>query len=666
MFDLKTQKLIFKGYCKGFPKSKDNPKANRGDGSKTYDYSEVSNSKTYGAVCKNNIVDISFDNVDTEEIELSERVLDIFDKLGVETYVLRSPHGVHTFWKIPKGKTIKDGISLLACGIPADVHHGKTYIPLMCDGHEREELWEDSSFDVIPEIPLALMPVKTLKPEERTTRGLWLLGAGDGRNDSMSKHAFACRYAGLSKDDIINIFNEITNSLVFKDALPNAEINTILRDETFEKIDDTIFFEEGKFRHDLMGNHLIQKNNIVSINGKLHMYNGCYYEASMRDKAIERCCVDLVSNLSQHNRKEVLSYIELYANDMSVSKADYITFANGIYDIKADKLLPFSPEIIDVAQIPWNYVPGAYDEVVDTVLNNLTCNEKKVRMLLEEAIGYCFYRRNELAAAFFIDGVGSNGKSTFYKMLNCMLGKNNVSDLDITQIGKNFMTINLYEKLANIGDDITKCHLVSNELAVFKKLVTGDAMTVDVKNENAFTFSNYAKMFFACNGMPNLTSDTAVMRRIKIIPFKAKFTPGSANFDDTISDKLTTQSAMEYLIQLGIAGLKRVLANRNFTECDEVKEALKDYEKAVDSGIAFIEDIGPDEIIGKTSDDLRVLYQKFIEDNGIKFPLTLKTVASTLKSKYGITSKTTRIGKLTRRVYVREEQSDSSGEGQPG
>lgn len=657
MFDLKTQKLIFKGYCKGFPKSPDNPKANRGDGSKTYEYEEVCKSNTYGAVCKANIVDISFDNVDTEDIKLSSRAVEIMDKLGVETYILRSPHGIHTFWKIPKGKTIKDGICLLACGIPADVHHGKTYIPLMCDGNEREEYYEDSDFDFIPEIPLALMPVKTLKPEERMNRGMWLLGAGDGRNDALSKQAFCCRYAGLSKDTIIDIFNNITNGLVFKDALPSAEINTILRDETFEKIDDNIFFEDGKFRHDLMGNHIIAKHNIISINGKLHMYNGNFYQASPRDKAIERCCTDLVSNLSQHNRKEVLSYVELYAGDVNVSKADYITFANGIYDIKTDRLLDFTPDIIDVAQIPWNYNPDAYDEVVDRVLNNLTCNNEKVRMLLEEAVGYCFYRRNELAAAFFIDGVGSNGKSTFYKMLNCMLGKNNVSDLDISQISKDFLTMNLYEKLANIGDDITKCRLSGGELASFKKLVTGDTMTVDVKNKDALTFSNYAKMFFACNGMPNLTSDPAVMRRIKIIPFRAKFTPGTNNYDNTISDKLTTQSAMEYLIQLGIKGLKRVLANKGFTECDEVKEALKEYEKTVDSGVAFIEELGVDEILDKTPDDLRVLYQKFIDDNGIKYPQTLKTVATTLKNKYGVTSKSIRVGKMVRKVYVRQGDS---------
>lgn len=655
LFNLKTQQLIFKGYCKGFPKGKNNPKANRGDGSAVTTWEQVKDLATFGAVCKQTIVDVSFDNVDTEDTELSERVVEILDKLGVDTYMLVSPHGLHTFWKIPKGMKIKDGICLLACGIPSDVHHGKTYIPLMCDGIPRDEFWEDSTFEAIPELPTALYPVKTLSVEERTSRGLWELSAGDGRNDALSKHAFCCRYAGLSKDTIIDIFSNITNNLVFKDALPSAEINVILRDETFEKIDDNLFYEDGKFRHDLMGNHLISKNNIISINGKLHMYNGAYYEASPRDKAIERCCLELVSNLTQHNRNEVLSYVELYASDVSISKADYITFANGIYYIKADKLLEFTPEIIDVAQIPWNYNPDAYDETVDTVLNNLTCNNEKVRMLLEEAVGYCFYRRNELAAAFFIDGQGSNGKSTFYKMLNCMLGQKNVSDLDIAQIGKNFLTINLYEKLANIGDDITKCRLASNELASFKKLVTGDTMTVDVKNKDAFTFSNYAKMFFACNGMPNLTSDPAVMRRIKIIPFRAKFTPGSVNFDNTISDKLTTQSAMEYLVKLGIDGLKRVLKNRDFTNCDEVLEAMKEYEKNVDSGIAFVEETGIEDILNKSYDDVRVLYQKFVDDNGIRYPQSLKTVSMTLKNKYGVVLKTARINGKVLKTYVRAE-----------
>lgn len=36
---------------------------------------------------------------------------------------------------------------------------------------------------------------------------------------------------------------------------------------------------------------------------------------------------------------------------------------------------------------------------------------------------------------------------------------------------------------------------------------------------------------------------------------------------------------MEYLINLGLAGLKRILENRGFTDSDKVKKALDEYEE---------------------------------------------------------------------------------------
>ena len=52
-------------------------------------------------------------------------------------------------------------------------------------------------------------------------------------------------------------------------------------------------------------------------------------------------------------------------------------------------------------------------------------------MLLEEVIGYTFYRRNELRKAFILIGDKANGKSTFLDMIKNVLGEENVSALDI-------------------------------------------------------------------------------------------------------------------------------------------------------------------------------------------------------------------------------------------
>lgn len=117
--------------------------------------------------------------------------------------------------------------------------------------------------------------------------------------------------------------------------------------------------------------------------------------------------------LNQTKRKEVLKYLDLIVPEVSQSDARYMAFENGIYDIVEKVLLPFNKDIVLTNKIPWNYNPEAYNELADRTLNKLSCKDSEIRAILEESIGYCFYRRNELRKSFFCVGEKSTGKSTF-------------------------------------------------------------------------------------------------------------------------------------------------------------------------------------------------------------------------------------------------------------
>ena len=109
--------------------------------------------------------------------------------------------------------------------------------------------------------------------------------------------------------------------------------------------------------------------------------------------------------------------------------------------------------------------------MADKTLNKIACDDPAIRALLEEAIGYCFYRRNELGKAFILTGDKSNGKSTFLSMVQTLLGDENIASLDLKELGDRFKTAEMFGKLANIGDDIGD-EFIANP-AIFKKLVTG-------------------------------------------------------------------------------------------------------------------------------------------------------------------------------------------------
>ena len=158
------------------------------------------------------------------------------------------------------------------------------------------------------------------------------------------------------------------------------------------------------------------------------------------------------------------------------------------------KRQPFSTDIVITNKIPWDYKPDAYSELADSTLNKLACGDAAIRALLEECIGYCFYRRNELGKAFILTGDKSNGKSTFLDCVKAILGDRNISALDLKELGDRFNTSMMFGKLANIGDDIGDDFLQGSQVSVFKKIVTGNRIKAERKGQDPFEFNPFIKL----------------------------------------------------------------------------------------------------------------------------------------------------------------------------
>ena len=227
-------------------------------------------------------------------------------------------------------------------------------------------------------------------------------------------------------------------------------------------------------------------------------------------------------------------------------------------------------------------------------------------------VGYTFYRRNEIGKFFILTGEKNNGKSTFLDMIVTLLGANNTAALDLKELSERFKTAELFGKLANIGDDIGD-EFVANT-GVLKKLVTGDRMNVERKGQNPFDFNNYSKLLFSANNIPRMgkgKDSAALLRRIVIIPFDAKFSKSDPDFQPLIKYKLREQSSMEYLIQLGIKGLKRVLENNGFTESEKVQKSIDEYEETNNPIISFFKEIDVSEIENEPTNEVYKKYQEF-------------------------------------------------------
>ena len=545
--------------------------------------------------------------IDVDDGETSDLLFKIVQDLALKCRVYATTRGKHFYFKNPEGYVEKSWIKqTLALGIETDAKVGRnnSYAIMRFKGVDRPML-QDCPEDEIQELPKWLTPVKT-------NMKFLDMEAGDGRNQSLFNYILTLQSEDFTKEEARETIRLI-NRYVLSDPLSERELETILRDDAFKK---PVFFKGSTFLFDKFATYLKNNNHIVKINGQLHIYKDGIYVPGHAE--IESQMIKHIPHLKRANRSEVLAYLEIMIDgEAKTTNPNVIAFTNGLYNIKDGSFRDFTPDVVITNKIPWPYNPAAYSELLDHTLDRLACNDPEVRALLEEMVGYCLYRRNELGKAFILIGDKSNGKSTFLHVVKNMLGDSNIASLDLKELGDRFKTAELFGKLANIGDDIGD-EFIANA-SVFKKLVTGDRVNVERKGQDPFEFNNYSKFLFSANNIPRIKDKTgAVQRRLVIVPFDAKFTPNDADFRPFIKDELCEQGSMEYLALLGLQGLKRVLGNAQFTTSSRVQGQLDEYEENNNPIIGFINEVGLDGIENEATDSVYRRYKEYCIANNFQ------------------------------------------------
>ena len=522
--------------------------------------------------------------VDIDDFEQSEILMNIVEDLQLNCRVYATTRGKHFLFKnagIDKCFTH----CKLAIGLTADIKVGvkNSYEILKFDGKEREIIYDiyEEDGDEYQEIPKFMKPVKG-KAEFLD------MDAGDGRNQALFNYILTLQSADFEKEEARDVLRMV-NQYVLKEPLSEDELNVIMRDDAFSK---PVFYKGATFLFDKFAVFLKNNHHIIRINGQLHMYKDGIYVAGQEE--IEAVMIQHLPGLSRAKRQEVMAYLNILIRESTkAAPAHIIAFMNGLYNVASDSFLEFTPDVVITNKIPWDFNRNASSEVIDNMLENVSCGDAAIRSLLEEIVGACMYRSNTLAGgkAFILTGTGANGKSTYLKTLSHLMSEKNISSLDLKKLGDRFSTVMMFGKLANIGDDISNEFVTDTSL--FKKVVTGETIDAEQKGQPKFDFKPFCKLLFSANNIPRMgkgSDSQAIMRRLVIVPFNAKFKSDDPNFRPGIEDDLKGQESMEYLIQLGIQGLKRVLAAKNYTTSEKVQQELEEYEERNNPLLMFMKD----------------------------------------------------------------------------
>lgn len=581
--------------------------------------------------------------IDIDDGKQAEVLMTIVEERDIDCKVVQTTRGKHFFFK-NNGKfdTNKTGIKL-ACGLTADIKIGSRngYAVCKVDGEERFCEWgDDNHVGVAPD---------WLSPVQSKTN-FNDMAEGDGRDSALFSYILRLQSAGLSKEDAIESI-KIINRFILKDKMSDADIERITRDEAFAK---PVFFEKGHFKFDTFSKYLESEHSIKRINGALHVFREGFYQ--LGGDNLENLMIQHIPDLNRARRKEVLDYLNIMIRDeVKETSAVWVAFKNGLLNLETNEFKPFTPDVIVTNLIPYDYVPDAYHELVDKTLDRISCNDVTTRNLLEELVGSCLYRSNMLAGgkAFILTGSGANGKSTFLDMVIRMLGRHNVSVMDLKELNERFGAVMLVNKCANIGDDIGDGFI--DDSSVFKKIVTGQHITAEQKNQPKFEFLPYAKMIFSANSIPRIgrgRDSSAIVRRLVIIPFKATFKPTDPDYVPFIGEKLSEETAIQYLINLGVKALKRVLETNQYSTSETIEKELREFEETNNPILGFFAEAGTEAIENQPTKDVYTLYSEYCIHNGLN-PMGKGEFSKQVKRHFDLDIVDKKINGVKYRIFIK-------------
>ena len=444
-------------------------------------------------------------------------------------------------------------------------------------------------YNGIEKIPFWIKPIFTRgkKPEDNFIS----FPLVTDRNENYNRHLWRLKKTELSpteRDECIRLIN----NYIAGTPLTEQELNdTVLRASNNENIPEQNFFDGNTFKHDAMGNFLIDYLKIKKDYRTRLLY---YYDENLglyvsNNDYIKGVMTQMCPTLKDFQKREALNYID---NILELKTTKFnrdpmkVSFLNGRLDLKTMDFEPPSPEHLETIHLHVEWNPDAVGQVADEFFDTATCHDKDLEQLLYEAIGYSFIKTSSLQKAFLLYGGGRNGKSTFLDIINKICGHENCASISFKDLGEKFRVAELYNKLVSLSGDISAQPLKDSDL--FKQIIGGDEITMERKNQHPFTDTVFATLFFSANKLPR-TPDTTYgfYRKLVIIPFNANLASVSLVDGMAFHDKLMDDA--EYITKKAILAIREVLLKTHkFTEPQASADVMNAYKTENSSILSWV------------------------------------------------------------------------------
>jgi len=362
--------------------------------------------------------------------------------------------------------------------------------------------------------------------------------------------------------------------------------------------------------------YLVHTQHIVICDRVPYIYRDGYYQMDFdgtKIKSLIKACLleQFVRSPTQDRIFKLFLQdceIENTLYDMNQHKGFYINFKNGMYDVIRKKVWPHSHKTMSINQIPWEYDPdgdhGSGIEI-EKFLKHAIPDDDDREMLLEY-IGLCCSIDKDQQKMLVICGAGGTGKSTLINLIQKIVGRQNISNVAMSNLAEKFQAISMRGKLLNSCADLEIDAL--DDVTMIKKLIGEDSISDSYKGKNIISFDNYAKMLFSTNELPLVRNEKTegFYRRLMVLTMNEK----PERRDPTLPARL--ENEIPYLIFLAMEALNRMYKRGYILESLNSAAKVKQLRNDSDTIEAFLSEKcrrAPE----TTRTDRTELYKQYVE-----------------------------------------------------
>lgn len=387
----------------------------------------------------------------------------------------------------------------------------------------------------------------------------------------------------------------------------------------------------------------------------------------IQDEDLQEAAFKFAKTTSNSTRKEAMIKECQHIKDIPASPddfdayPDYLNSQNGIINLRNAELMPHDPNFMMSKACNSDYdIKKAKPTLWLKFLDDVTDGDKRLQDYIQRSIGYSISGSNSEQCAYFLYGMGNNGKSTFLDTIADLLGS--------YAMNVQPDTLMLQSRLGSSGgganSDIARlksarfitCEEPTEGMrlneGLLKQLTGGSKVTARHLYGDEFEFTPEFKIWIATNHKPVIRgTDFGIWRRIKLIPFEVNIP--KEKVDKNLKYKLRQE--FPQILAWAVEGCMKWQAE-GLDEPECVLEATKEYKKEMDLIAGFVEQcIIVDYSAGNImASDLFGVYSKWAKQNN-EWEMSSKKffteVAKKLPDKYR-TSKGTFYGKIRLTEYA--------------